>query len=304
MGTIYKDLGVNFDVSFYLIFYSLVWVRTLMMVSVTPFLFSKPVPKYMAVAISAVLAMFVAPYLLPKVPPTLGDNILFLGLLYLKEIFLGLTIGFTIAVFFYAFQSAGQMIDNQRGASIARILIPQLGTQGSIFGTFLFQLGIVMFLAIGGHRVFLEAFFTSFKNLPVLGFPSAGMHLLPMIDMFMDITSGVFLTALQLATPVIIAILMVDIVLGITNRFAPQINVWQLGFNIRGYIGMLMLFLSLLAVTTEMQKHLKKGNSMVKQLSEIVSREPSKPPKDVINQEGIPKDVNGVQKVKTVPSGE
>jgi flagellar biosynthetic protein FliR len=152
------------------------------------------------------------------------------------------------------------MIDNQRGMSIARVLIPQLGEQGSMSGTFLFQFGLVIYLTIGGHRIFLQSFFNSFVSLPILEFPKAGPGLFALMDLFIRISGEVFLIAIQLAAPVIIAIFVADIILGVANRVAPQINVWELGFNVKGYIGILLLFVSLTLIADQIRYLSLKSN--------------------------------------------
>ncbi len=254
------NVGVNIDVAFSLIFLTLIWVRILGMTSVIPFLTGKPVPRYVVVGASMVMAVYVFPNIVPVHPPPLADDFLKLFMLYIKEVFFGVSIGFAVAILFYALESAGQMIDNQRGMSIARVLIPQLGEQGSITGTFLFQLAIVVYLAIGGHRVFFQTFFTSFNVLPVLDFPTTGPGLFPMMDLFIRISGEVFLIALQLAAPIIIAIFVADIILGVANRVAPQINVWELGFNVKGYVGVLMLFVSITIIGEQIRYYSLKSN--------------------------------------------
>lgn len=255
-----SKIGVNINVTFYLIFLSLVWVRILGMTAVLPFLFGKPVPRYVTVGASMVMALFVFPLILPKEPPPLTQDMLVIVVLYLKEAFYGLMIGTSVAIVFHAFAAVGQMIDNQRGVSIARLLIPQLGEQGSLSGIFLFQLGIVIYLLLGGHLVFFNAFFESFTKLPVLAFPSVGAGLYPMMDLFMQITGNVLYIALQMSAPVIIAIFMADIILGIANRVAPQINVWELGFHVKGYVGILLLFVALTMIGKQMEHYAAQAN--------------------------------------------
>lgn len=284
-------VGVTIDVAFNLIFLSLVWVRVLAMASVIPFLTGKPVPRSVVVGASMVMAVFVFPNIVPHQPPPLADDLLKLFMLYIKEVFYGISIGFAVAILFYGMESAGQMIDNQRGMSIARVLIPQLGEQGSLTGTFLFQLAIVIYLAIGGHRLFLESFFMSFQTLPVLDFPVAGPGLFPMMDLFIRISGEVLLIALQLAAPVIIAIFVADIILGVANRVAPQINVWELGFNVKGYVGILLLFVSITMIGDQIRYYAMKSNSYSNQViqhlqgkAQVEGAEPFKPP-----EEGLPK---------------
>ncbi len=260
MDDLFTKLGVDINLSFGLIFFTLIWARVLMMASVIPFIFGKPLPKYILVATSFVLTGFIFPYLLPEQPPPLTEDIMLLSMLYLKEIFYGLLIGFSVSIIFHAFSSVGQMIDNQRGASIARLLIPQLGSQGSILGMFIFQLGIVLYLASGGHLIFFHSFFQSFSVLPVLEFPNTGIGFIPVIDLFIQITGEVVYIALQMSTPVILAIFLTDIILGLANRMAPQINVWELGFNVKGYVGVLLLAVSIIMVSHQILFYTDKSN--------------------------------------------
>lgn len=245
MEELLSRLGVDVNVNFSFIFLTLIWVRVLAMSAMIPFLFGKPVPGHVKVGLSIILALYAYPHIVPAQPPELSSNLLFIIMLYLKEAFYGFIIGFTVSILFYAFQCVGQMIDNQRGVSIARVLIPQLGEQGSISGLFLFQLALVLYLALGGHLVFLDTFYMSFKQLPVLAFPTAGPGMLSLIDLLGQLTGMIFAISLQLAGPVIIAILLADIILGLANRISPQINVWELGFNVKGYTGILLLALSI-----------------------------------------------------------
>jgi len=260
-------LGINANFSFPLIFASLIWVRLLAIMTVVPFLFGKPVPKTVRIGASMVLAAFAYKYLLPAVPPPVTEDMILLSMLYLKEAFFGLVIGFAAGLIFYGFEAAGQMIDAQRGMSIARILIPELGTQSSIFGTMLFQLAVVTYLTIGGHLLFLNAVYESYQILPVFDFPAVGTGLMPLMDFFMVLTAKIFVLAVQIAAPVIIAILIADIILGVANRIAPQINVWELGFNVKGYLGVLAIFWAITMVVEQMEHY---GIQSVKELGGVI----------------------------------
>jgi len=282
-------VGVTIDVAFSLIFLSLIWVRILTMATVIPFLTGKPVPRYVVVGASMVMAVFVYPNIVPAVHPPLADDFLKLFMLYIKEVFYGLSIGFSVAILFYAIESVGQMIDNQRGMSIARLLIPGLGEQGSLSGAFLFQLAIVIYLTMGGHRLFLQSFFNSFVSLPVLEFPRAGPGLFPMMDLFIKISGEVLFIALQLSAPVIIAIFVTDIILGVANRIAPQINVWELGFNVKGYIGILMLFVSITMIGNQIRHYALKSNTYADRVIQHLEGKAVIEGEEPAPEEGLPK---------------
>lgn len=295
-----RKLGVNINVSFYLIFGMLIWVRILMMGSVIPFLTGKPVPRSVLVATSAALAIFIFPHIVPDKPPELSEDRLLLAVLFLKEIFYGLMMGSAVSVVFYAFESVGQLIDSQRGMSIARVLIPQLGEQGSISGLFLFQFGVVIYLALGGHLLFLETFFRSFIALPVLEFPKMGAGFYPLVDLFMSITGEVIYIALQMSMPVIIAIFFADLILGIMNRVAPQINVWELGFNIKGYIGVLLMFVSMTMIGEQMQVYENTANGFAADTVKMLQGKPPEgaPISPYPENEGLPVPEAGPMPVK------
>lgn len=278
-------LGLNINFPFVLTMAALIWARTLSMLSVIPFLFGKPVPKITRVGASMVITMFLYPILVTgtNLPQSVSDLNLFA--LFLKEILIGLSLGFLAGMIFYGFQGAGQMIDNQRGVSLARILIPELGEQVSLSGSFLFHFAIVLFLLLGGHRIFLKAFVESYNALPLLEFPQKIAGLVPLIDFFARMTGKIFFISVQIAAPVIIAILMADIILGVANRFAPQINVWELGFNIRGYLGILILFLSMGLIasqveyyTAEFQGEMAQSVELLKGAPPPVELKPAEPP--------------------------
>ncbi|MFH1874114.1 MAG: flagellar biosynthetic protein FliR [Pseudomonadota bacterium] len=254
-------IGVDLDVSFNFIFLTLIWVRVLAMGVTIPFLLGKPVPRYVLVGATMVMAVFVHVNIVPDSPPPLELNLLALIVLYMKEVFYGLAIGFAVGILFHGIESAGQMVDNQRGVSIARILIPQLDSQGSISGNFLFQLALVLYLTVGGHLIFFNSFFTSFITLPILEFPTSGPGLFALIDFFMKITGEVIVISIKLAAPVIIAIFLADIILGIANRVSPQIDVWMMGFTVKGYLGIIMVFLSITIICDQIIEYSQKANN-------------------------------------------
>lgn len=250
-----QSMGINFNWNFTLLFGSLIMTRLAMVTATMPFLIGKPVPGTIRLGFTIMMTIFLYPYLAPadhavllKAPP------LYLFLLFAKEAFYGISIGIASSIVFHAFEAAGSIIDNQRGAAQARLLIPQLGEQTSVFGNLNFLFGIVIFLSIGGHLPFLHAVFSSYDLLPILTLPKARPDFLAMTDEFIRITGSVLLLSIQLTAPVLIAIFVADIVLGIMSKTAPAINVWELGFAVRGVLGVLVYFLAIGLMATQMGK--------------------------------------------------
>lgn len=261
MEGFYNKLGINLSFEFIIVYASLLWVRLLGVTSIIPFLFGRPVPRTVRVGGALVLMFFLFPLFKPVEPPPMVNDFVILFALYMKEAFVGVCIGLAVSMIFYGFEAAGAMIDNQRGASLARVLIPQLGTQGFLSGQFLFQMAIVVYLILGGHIYFFKSLFESYQLIPIFEFPNVEPGLFPMMDLFIVLAAEVLVLSVQIAAPIIITILIVDVILGLTNRFAPQINVWELGFNIRGFIGILILFLTLTVIVHEMNRYSVKSQA-------------------------------------------
>lgn len=255
MNELMQRLGINANFNYLLIFATLIWVRMLAITNTIPFLFGKPVPQMVRTGASMILAAFAYKYLAPREITPIAEDTLLLVMLYIKEIFIGVLIGFGSGFIFYGFEAAGQMIDSQRGTSIARLLIPELGQQTSLSGALLFQLAIVTYLTIGGHRLFFNSIFESYQVIPIFEFPNVQDGLMPLMDFFIVLSGQIIALSIQIAAPVIIAILIADIILGVANRIAPQINVWELGFNVKGYLGILALFWAITMIINQMEHY-------------------------------------------------
>lgn len=251
MNKFLEDLGINIDFYAALIGWGLIFTRIFTMLLLTPFLGGRAVPGRIRFLTSAVLAsfvyFFVQDYLVNKIP---DDNGLIIALFF-KEIFFGMAVGITAIMTFYAIEAGGRIVDSQRGSANAQIFLPALG-QVSIFGLFQFWVGLSIFLAIGGHTVFLKAFFDSFATLPVYAMPSIDPGLSPFLKLLIRMSADVLILGMQLSAPVLIAIFLTDLVLGIANKMAPQIPVFEIGFMMKGYVGVVMVYVSIGVLISQM----------------------------------------------------
>lgn len=163
--------------------------------------------------------------------------------LILKELFIGITIGFCFGAVFWAISSAGSIIDTQVGMSMASIFDPIQGHQISMHGQFLSQFAAWLFMASGAFLVFLDLLLSSYSIWPVTSYlpvlKASGMNV------FVGQFSYLMTAALLLAAPAIIIMLLIDLSFGLVNKYAPSLNVFAITMPIKGWLSTFVLLLML-----------------------------------------------------------
>ena len=192
-----------------------------------------------AVLAFAVLAV---PMVLNDMPP--GEpNMLVLGLVALREVLIGFLIGFFAAVPFWIAENVGNLIDNQRGATMGEVYSPLSGAQVSSLGIFFTQIVSTVFFVSGAVLLLLAALYGSYEVWPIFGdwvsfAPDAPRQVLGAVDEMLRTTAVV-------AAPPVILMFLVTVGLGFVNRTAPQLNVFFLSMPIKSAIGIAMLVIYL-----------------------------------------------------------
>ena len=206
-----------------------------------PVLSMRPLPGWIKTAICiwiAAVLWFVIP--LPRaVPP---NNITLIVAL-VNEVLIGFLIGFVCSLIFEAIRAAGSIMDLQMGLSIATIMSPLTGGVVSIIGQFAFIIAMMMFFVLDAHHMILAAFHQSFRMLP-LGMP-INLFSPKLVMQLIELGSALWMTAIQIAIPVVLLIFLSDFTFGIVSRVAPQVNVFMLGFQVKPSLGLTGIILIL-----------------------------------------------------------
>jgi len=162
-------------------------------------------------------------------------------LIVLKEIFIGVAIGFCFGIVFWAVAAVGSVIDTQVGMSMAQVFDPIQGHQVTLHGEFLSQLATWLFMASGAFLVFLDLLMGSYVLWPVISYfpdlPAAGMNL------FVGQFDYMMTTVLVMAAPVMVVMLVIDLSFGLVNRYAPQLNVFALTMPIKAWLATALILL-------------------------------------------------------------
>ncbi len=153
------------------------------------------------------------------------------------EVMAGLALGFAILLGFSAAQVAGEVIGNAMGLGFAAMVDPASGQQNPVLGQFLSILATFLFLAVNGHLALAATIVESYRALPP-GHAWLSADSLHGLVLF----GGVLFSAgLSIALPVAFAIVLVQIVMGMLARSAPQLNLFAVGFPAALLAGIVLL---------------------------------------------------------------
>ncbi len=214
----------------------LIFVRILGLLRFAPGLNRKEIPNMVKLAFAITFTVILTGILKPGMPPADASLIYLIVINYICGCLIGY-IGYCILT---AVEAGGDMINTQMGMSSATVLDPSTSSQVSVMGKLFGLLGLMIFINIGGFYWILNAFIRSFAIFPLYA------NILPLeqlinTEYLVKITSNILYVGLQFASPILIATLGQDIILGIISKTAPQINVFQLSFLFKPVMGALIL---------------------------------------------------------------
>jgi len=214
-------------------------VRIFALISTAPVLSHRAIPLRAKVAAGLAITLVLAPAIqAPALGPTL-DAVFFETLV--RNLLVGATLGFAVRVLFSGVELAGQMIGLQIGLSYGGFFNPEATDTDNPVANFTSLLVLLIFLAIDGHLMVLYGLRQSFDVFPVAG---EGTRTLA-FDAIAGLGEQVFSIALSISLPILAVMLLINIVLGVMARVAPQLNLFAVGFPITLCAGMVVLLLFL-----------------------------------------------------------
>jgi flagellar biosynthetic protein FliR len=192
-------------------------VRMLALVLSAPFFGHAAIPLRMRLALAVLFTAALAPALPAHVPAELTPGALVLAALV--EALVGACLGVTASLVLAALGVAAELISVQGGIGAAAVLDPTSGAASPALGLLAQSSALIVFLAVGGHHVLLEAAARSFTALP-----AGGAGLVPLLQHVAGLGAFVFETGLRLAAPFTAALLLSNLTVGALGRLIPQLN--------------------------------------------------------------------------------
>jgi flagellar biosynthetic protein FliR len=226
--------------------------RILAMIASSPVLGNRQIPARVKVGLSVLLTLIVAPTLtnLPQLAVGSPQGLLTL----IQQIIIGVAMGFTMRLIFTAVEMAGELTGLQMGLGFASFYDPLNASYTPIIAQWMGILATLLFLALNGHLYMISALVESFQTLPVGGMMSP--------KGFYGVASWggmIFTYAIQISLPILAALLITNIALGILTRAAPQLNLFAVGFPITLAVGFFVLTLSMPYLSPLLDRLIQEG---------------------------------------------
>lgn len=233
-----------------------VWpfVRILALIGTAPVLSHRVIATPVKIGLAFAIAIIVGPTL-PPPPPSSLQSWNGLGVL-IQQVAIGAAMGFLLQLIFAAIELAGDLVGLSMGLSFATFVDPQNSDQTPLIGSFFGILAMLVFLAINGHLVVINGIVESFRVFPVGVMPGGGAATL---RDFALMGGDVFRVGVHLALPIVTALLVVNLAIGVMTRAAPQLNLMSIGFPVGLLFGLWMLWLSAPWLVHAMTTHLEKS---------------------------------------------
>lgn len=223
----------------------LVFLRVISLAAMTPIFGGESAPRRFKTAIALLLAFVLAGLAYRGGEPRLTESWGTYGQHAIFEALIGVVLAIFVRILFDFVSGVGSLVDLARGSTQSLVYDPFARSQQSPLALFQLSLVLALFFSLGGHRWILSALGDSLESAPVGGgFPEQYLGSAAVTTMI-GLVSDLFVAALQLAAPVIVTLFFVDMMLGLTNRVAEQVQVFFLGMTVKGLIGLGVFMLTL-----------------------------------------------------------
>jgi flagellar biosynthesis protein FliR len=225
----------------YIPFFLLVFIRFISFYMTAPILMDRKIPAMFKIGFAFFTSVLAIGTLQPDQTLMIDSSFIFL---VLKEILIGISLGFFTSLLLYAVQLAGSLVDLQSGFAMAMMFDPQTGVQEPLTGRYYYYLAIIFFLSMDGHHLLIRGVLASFEWVPVLSVIPPGTSE-SFVVLALEMTKKMFWIAFLIAAPLVGTLFLVDVALGILSKSVPQMNLFVVGIPIKMVVHFIMLYVTL-----------------------------------------------------------
>lgn len=214
---------------------------------VAPLLGHNVIPMRVKIGLAVALSVIVGS-IIPTPPSVPLVSVKAIGLI-IEQLLIGMAIGLCIRMIFATVQAAGEYIGMQMGLGFATMYSAATGANSVIIARLLDTLAMLLFFAVNGHLIIIQILVNTFTELPIGQFefnPDAW-------KMLVVYAKTIFSAGLLLSLPMLTALLLMNLAMGILNRSAPQLTVFSIGFPLTLLVGLVLLMILMMNLSPFME---------------------------------------------------
>jgi len=239
------------DLEKFLLF-TLVLTRVSGLTMTAPIYGTNEVPMQVRALLAVALALLITPTqwaVAVEYPGSTIHYLVFIG----SELLIGLCLGLGIVILFSGIQLAGQMASQIGGLMLADVFDPGSDTSVPIFSRLLFLVTLAVFVCIGGHRMVMAGLLDTFRTIP----PGSAAVPHAIAETFVALLTQSFSLGIRAAVPVVTALLLSTLVMGLISRTLPQLNILLVGFGLNSMLTFATFSLTLGAAAWAFQEQVE-----------------------------------------------
>lgn len=222
----------------------LILVRIASFVYTAPFFSIQGIPQRTKLGLAVFVSILV--YMLVPDKALVYSGIIDYAILVIKESVMGLLLGFAANICMQTINFAGHIIEVNIGMSMASMFDQNTNTQTGVVGQFYYYAVMLLMIITGLYQFMLRAIIDTYSIIPI-GQMTINATL---YDSFIEIILDYFVIGFRIALPVFVAIMIVNAILGILTKVAPQINMFAVGVQIKLLAGLAVMFLTISLLPT------------------------------------------------------
>jgi flagellar biosynthetic protein FliR len=217
---------------------ALIFVRVLAVMTAAPFFKNSAVIPQVKIFFAGVIAVLMT-VSFGMEQPVIDFHLWNLAVLVIKEFLAGVAIGFAVHLVFHAARFAGGILDIEMGYQTA-LLFDQNTTTPTLIGNLKEFAVLMLFLIFNGHHYLIESVFASLRIVPLTEFALSDAS----VRALTTYAASVFIIAIKMSAPVLVALFCTNLSLALLARVAPQTNIFILSFQLKVAVGLIMLLIS------------------------------------------------------------
>lgn len=218
-------------------FFALILVRISGFIFTAPFFNQANAPRKLKFAVA--FFMSVVLFQTMTYEPLEYEGVIGYAILVVKEAIVGAMIGLMANICMYILEFSGRMIDMEIGFAMVSVLDPATNLETSITGTLYTNVVILLLIVTDMHHYIIEAAVDSFRQVPL----GTAVFQPDIYQIMVHFISDYFVIAFRIILPIFCCILIVNVVLGILAKVAPQMNMFVIGMQLKVLMGIVIMFL-------------------------------------------------------------